>query len=103
MLRLFKYENLFCRDSIGIFVSIERNVKADLWVVDKNRLFKKRAKYYLDRDLVHCVASDMHHLSKRPAYMKEAFEIISHKYGLKKANELFVENPNRIVTNQMIE
>ena len=70
---------------------------------DKNKLFKKRAKYFLDRDLVHCIASDMHHLSKRPSYMREAFEIISHKYGRKKAKELFVDNPNRIVTNQMIE
>ena len=35
--------------------------------------------------------------------MKEAFEIISHSYGRKKAKELFVDNPNRIVTNQMIE
>ena len=70
---------------------------------DKNRLFKKRARYYLDRDLVHCVASDMHHLSKRPAYMKEAFDFISKKYGRRKAKELFVENPNRIVTNQMIK
>lgn len=73
------------------------------WFFDKNRLFKKRAKYFLDRDLVHCIASDMHHLLKRPSYMKEAFEIISHTYGRKKAKELFVDNPNRIVTNQMIE
>ena len=32
-----------------------------------------------------------------------AVSIISHKYGRKKAKELFVDNPNRIVTNQMIE
>ena len=90
--------------NMGCYVQINSSsVLKYKWFFDKNRLFKKRAKYFLDRDLVHCVASDMHHLSKRPPYMKEAFEIISHKYGRKKAKELFVDNPNRIVTNQMIE
>ena len=90
--------------NMGCYVQINSSsVLKYKWFCDKNRLFKKRAKYFLDRDLVHCVASDMHHLSKRPPYMKEAFEIISHKYGRKKAKELFVDNPNRIVTNQMIE
>lgn len=73
------------------------------WFNDKNKVLKKRAKYFLDRDLVHCIASDMHHLSKRPPYMKDAFEIISHKYGRKKAKELFVDNPQLIITNQIIE
>lgn len=89
---------------MGCYVQINSSsVLKAKWFNDKNRLFKKRAKYYLDKDLVHCVASDMHHLSKRPPYMKEAFEVISHKYGVKKAKELFVENPIRIITNQMIE
>ena len=69
---------------------------------DKYRTLKKRAKYFLKRDLVHFIASDMHNLSKRPSYMKEAYEIISKKYGEKKARELFVDNPSRIVQNQMI-
>ena len=90
--------------NMGCYVQINSSsVLKYKWFFDKNRLFKKRAKYFLDRDLVHCVASDMHHLLKRPSYMKEAFEIISHTYGRKKAKELFVNNPNRIVTNQMIE
>ncbi len=90
--------------NMGCYVQINSSsVLKYKWFFDKNRLFKKRAKYFLDRDLVHCIASDMHHLSKRPAYMKEAFDFISKKYGRRKAKELFVENPNRIVTNQMIE
>ena len=96
----------FLKELINIGCYIQINSSSVLkykWFFDKNRLFKKRAKYFLDRDLVHCIASDMHHLSKRPSYMREAFEIISHKYGRKKAKELFVDNPNRIVTNQMIE
>ena len=69
---------------------------------DKNKVLKKRAKYFLERDLVHFIASDMHHLLERPPYMKEAYEIISKEYGEKKARELFVDNPYRIVHNQII-
>ena len=90
--------------NMGCYIQINSSsVLKAKWFNDKNKVLKKRAKYFLDRDLVHCVASDMHHLLKRPSYMKEAFEIISHTYGRKKAKELFVDNPNRIVTNQMIE
>ena len=90
--------------NMGCYIQINSSsVLKAKWFNDKNKVLKKRAKYFLDRDLVHCIASDMHHLSKRPSYMKEAFEIISHSYGRKKAKELFVDNPNRIVTNQMIE
>ena len=90
--------------NMGCYIQINSSsVLKAKWFNDKNKFLKKRAKYFLDRDLVHCVASDMHHLSKRPPFMKEAFEIISHTYGRKKAKELFVDNPNRIVTNQMIE
>lgn len=69
---------------------------------DKHRALKKRAKYFLDKDLVHFIASDMHNLTKRPPYMKEAYDIISKKYGEKKAKELFVDNPFRIIQNQLI-
>ena len=69
---------------------------------DKHRALKKRAKYFLDKDLVHFIASDMHNLTKRPPYMKEAYDIISKKYGLKRARELFVENPNKIIQNQIL-
>ena len=90
--------------NMGCYIQINSSsVLKAKWFNDKNKFLKKRAKYFLDRDLVHCIASDMHHLLKRPSYMKEAFEIISHTYGRKKAKELFVDNPNRIVTNQMIE
>lgn len=69
---------------------------------DKNKVLKKRAKYFMERNLVHFIASDMHNLSKRPPHMKEAYEIILKKYGEKKAKELFVDNPNRIIQNQIL-
>ena len=63
---------------------------------------KKRARYFLERDLVHFVASDMHNLDKRPPYMKEAYELISKQYGERRARELFIENPRLILSDQII-
>ena len=69
---------------------------------DKYRVFKKRAQYFLSHNLVHCVASDMHNLSSRPPYMKQAFDAISHQYGKERAEELFVVNPQSIISNKNI-
>ena len=38
---------------------------------DKLKIFKKRTKYFLDKDLVHCISSDMHNLKKRPPYINK--------------------------------
>ena len=67
---------------------------------DKYRLFKKRAQYFLSHNLVHCVASDMHNLTSRPPYMKQAFTLIKQQYGEKKAQELFMVNPQSIISNK---
>ena len=69
---------------------------------DTYKFMKKRARYFLERDLVHIVASDMHNLDSRPPYMKEAYEIVSKKYGLDKARELFILNPEKIIKDQII-
>ncbi len=90
--------------NMGCYVQINSSsVLKAKWFSDKNKVLKKRAKYFLDRDLVHCIASDMHHLSERPSFMKEAFDFISKKYGRRKAKKLFVDNPKLIITNQIIE
>ena len=66
------------------------------------KFMKKRAQYFLERDLVHVIASDMHNLDSRPPYMEDAHQIISKKYGRDKAEELFVENPRKIIMDQII-
>ena len=66
------------------------------------KFMKKRAQYFLEKDLVHVIASDMHNLDSRPPYMEEAYQIISKKYGRGKAEELFVENPRKIIMDQII-
>lgn len=69
---------------------------------ERYKFMKKRARYFLERDLVHVVASDMHNLNKRPPYMKEAYELISKQYGERRARELFIENPRLILSDQII-
>ena len=69
---------------------------------DTYKFMKKRARYFLDRDLVHIVASDMHNLADRRPYMKEAYELVSKKYGQEKAHELFTTNPAKVIKNQIL-
>ena len=69
---------------------------------DTYKFMKKRARYFLERDLVHIVASDMHNLDSRPPYMKEAYELITKKYGRDRARNLFETNPAKILRDQII-
>ena len=69
---------------------------------DTYKFMKKRARYFLDKDLVHVVASDMHNLDNRPPYMREAYELIAKKYGSGKARELFETNPSKIINDKLI-
>lgn len=69
---------------------------------DTYKFMKKRTRYFLEKDLVHIVASDMHNVDSRPPYMKEAYEIVNKKYGLDKARELFMLNPEKIIKDQII-
>ena len=66
------------------------------------KFMKKRAQYFLERDLVHVIASDMHNLDHRPPHMGEAYDIIAKKYSEDKAKELFKENPRKIIMDQLI-
>ena len=69
---------------------------------DKYKLMKKRALFFLVRDLVHFVSSVRQNFVQRPPYMKEAYEIVSKQYGESKARELFIENPRFILADQII-
>lgn len=69
---------------------------------DKYKFMKKRARFFLEKDLVHFVASDMHNLDDRPPYMKEAYQIISKKYGVAYAEQLFRKNQEILLRNEYI-
>ncbi|MFP3768179.1 capsular polysaccharide biosynthesis protein Cps4B [Streptococcus sp. TATVAM-FAB35] len=67
---------------------------------DKYRVFKKRARYFLEKNLVHIVSSDMHNLGYRPPYMDQAREIITKDFGEKCAYDLFEGNAKTLLENK---
>ena len=69
---------------------------------DAHKFMKKRAAYFLEKNLVHVVASDMHNLCNRPPFMKKAYELITKKYGRDRARDLFETNPAKILRDQII-
>lgn len=69
---------------------------------DKYKFMKKRARFFLEKDLVHFVASDMHNLDDRPPYMEEAYQILSKKYGVAYAEQLFRKNQEILLRNEYI-
>lgn len=69
---------------------------------DNQKHLKKRARFFLDKDLVHCVASDMHNLDQRRPYMKEAYELVASAYGQARAQSLFITNPQALLDNHYI-
>ncbi|MFR9451225.1 capsular polysaccharide biosynthesis protein Cps4B, partial [Streptococcus pneumoniae] len=69
---------------------------------ERYKFMKKRAQYFLEQDLVYVIASDMHNLDGRPPHMAEAYDLVTQKYGEAKAQELFIDNPRKIVMDQLI-
>ncbi|MCK3905686.1 tyrosine protein phosphatase [Streptococcus suis] len=67
---------------------------------DRTKEFKKRVQFFLEQDLVHCVASDMHNTTTRPPFMKEAYHLVKKEYGEDRAKALFKKNPLLILKNQ---
>jgi protein-tyrosine phosphatase len=51
------------------------------------------ANEFLQRDWIHFVASDAHHLVKRPPHLKRAYEYVANRAGEETARRLFVTNP----------
>nr|AEP02719.1 CpsD [Streptococcus suis] len=68
---------------------------------DRAKEFKKRVQFFLEQDLVHCVASDMHNTTTRPPFMKQAYQIVKEEYGEDRAKALFKKNPLMILKNQV--
>ena len=69
---------------------------------DEQKQLKKRARYFLEKDLVHFVASDMHNVDKRPPYMAEAYHLIKEEYGEQRAQALFVSNQELLLADELI-
>ena len=69
---------------------------------DRYKFMKKRVQFFLERDLVHFVASDMHNLDYRPPYMQKAYQLVAKKYGAERAEELFKTNQEILLSNEFI-
>lgn len=69
---------------------------------DSHKVLKKRARYFLDKDLVHFVASDMHNLDRRPPYMEVAYSLIKDRYGVSRADALFKDNQTKLLSDELI-
>jgi len=61
---------------------------------------EKAAFLYLERELIHVIASDAHNVKRRPPRMSAARAIVSEMAGKRRAQELFVENPRAIIENR---
>jgi protein-tyrosine phosphatase len=69
--------------------------------------FGKPARDYseelLRRGLVHFVASDAHDARRRPPRLDQAFELVSRKFGPRRAERLFVLNPGAVIAGVPLE
>ena len=88
---------------MGVYIQVNAaSVLKPKLLGDKHKNYKKRAKKYLDEELVHFIASDMHNMDTRRTYMKEAYDIIEKKYGPTIAYELFEKNQEKLLMNKII-
>lgn len=87
----------------GCYTQVNSNhVLKPTLIGDRTKEFKKRTRYFLEQNLVHCVASDMHNLSSRPPFMREAYKLLTEEFGKDKAKALLKKNPLMLLKNQAI-
>jgi protein-tyrosine phosphatase len=65
-----------------------------------NAKTNKRAMQLIEAGLVHIIASDGHNLSNRAPKLLEGYQSVRERFGEVIANQLFDENPKRIIKNQ---
>lgn len=88
---------------LGCYTQVNSsNVVPKKMFKEKHSIEKERVIRFLNNNLVHIVASDVHNLTNRRPYLKEAYEIIKKKYGEKRAQNLFSINPKNVINNNMI-
>ena len=89
--------------NMGCYIQVNSsNVLKPKLFGDRYKFMKKRVQFFLERDLVHFVASDMHNLDDRPPYMQRAYQLVAKKYGAARAEELFKTNQEILLSNEFI-
>lgn len=69
---------------------------------DGDRLRKKRARWLLREGLIDVIASDAHHIDRRPILMKQAYNVVEQTFGQAIAHALFIENPNFVINGGIL-
>lgn len=89
--------------NMGAYMQINSsNVLKPKLFGDSYKVFKKRARFFLENDLVHCVASDMHNTAERQPQMSKAYERICSDFGQRRADDLFVNNAQQLLDNHYL-
>jgi protein-tyrosine phosphatase len=63
---------------------------------------RRSAHALLDKGMVHFIASDAHDERRRPPALREAYGYVTSQWGEDRAKALFVENPRRTLTGEML-
>ncbi|CAM3399039.1 CpsB/CapC family capsule biosynthesis tyrosine phosphatase [Streptococcus pluranimalium] len=94
----FNKKRVIDLQNMGCYTQVNSNhvLKPKLFG-DQEKLFKKRGRYFLENDLIDCIASDMHNLHTRPPFMAEAYQVVADKKGTAIAQKLFYDNPKIII------
>lgn len=87
---------------MGCYTQVNSSHVLKVKMFDKDKEFKRRVAYFLDYDLVHVVSSDMHNLDQRPPFMKEARRFVRENYGLERADLLFNDHAESLLTKNYI-
>ena len=87
---------------LGCYIQVNAASLLPIRLFDKHKQRKKRARYFLDEDVVHFIASDAHNLTTRPYYMTEAYQFLVKQYGRKRANTLCQQNQEKLLNKEEI-
>lgn len=63
---------------------------------------KRASEQFLDRGMIHFLATDAHDTSKRPPRMRATVNLITQRYGADLASALTVENPRAVLENRAL-
>lgn len=63
---------------------------------------QRTAETLLQANLVHFIASDAHDCSDRPPDLSAPFRVVENRWGVERAEALFVENPSAVIWDEMI-
>lgn len=99
----FKEERVRELINMGCYMQVNSNhvLKPKLFG-DKEKIYKKRGRYFLEKDLIHFISSDMHNLDRRPPFMQEAYQVVEKEYGTNYARAIFYDNAETILADEFI-